>query len=527
MVDAEETPEELQAQIRALERKLEQKRLQDRLADLRAQLAADENKAKEPLPRPEKHAREPLPQQQQTQGQGQGQLSAADLGLDKKRKLQTHLTVSKKPKWEDEPVSRSTEDIPYIERLKQHQLDCGGLDDVIRTSNFRDRAVILATSKPVSSKPRYSDAQDPSVECYSGIRLKNRKVENSAFMQLLQSRLYIPLTSLTPSLTDADLQGDWVTVAVVIHKSETRTSSNMKPFVILRLGDLKSSTVINAFLFGRVFEKYGGVGGIGIGEVVGVLNPKILPMTEKSSLMGIDIDDPGKLLHLGTSLDSARCKFVSKGNNPKECTTIIDGRKGRHCSYHMEILFKKRKHARAEFSGGSGTTQIGSPTKPKKEYAQNESGSSYLLTDGFQVSTSLDVRPNLLVPTDGGVKGVLPLTKEQLSIPINGENTELFLIALSLEITTENRRSKEAELADVSKVFNKDALQRLGFDPTTGKDVIIAHSGGISSGSNSVNASPAKKAALDERKIKACMAKGIELPKEVFGGMDEFEIDLE
>ncbi|KAI9334421.1 hypothetical protein BDR26DRAFT_867018 [Obelidium mucronatum] len=471
MFAGEVTTDELQAQIRDLERKLEQKRLQDQLKELQAKLNN--------LNDEEANGNEPTPTLSETF------CSAADIGIEKKRKMQhdeeskrrvrystttaskilataylqhqshshtarvlvsapmpsmTHHAIPKKPKWEEESlssVSANHHDTSYVERLKQHQLEFGGLDDVVRTSNFRDR-VSSTAHQPTDTRPRYSDGQDSSVECFSGLRLRNRKVENAAFIQLLQSRQYIPLPSLSPSLTDADIQGDWVTVAVVIQKTETRISTNQKPFVIIRLGDLKSSIVINAFLFGRVFEKWGGVGGIGVGEVIGVLNPKILPVTEKSSLMGIDIDDPGKLLHLGTSLDSCQCKFVSKGNNPKECTTIVDGRKGRYCSYHMEMLFKKRKHARSEFSGGTGTTQIGSPTKPKKEHAQNEQASSYLLNDGFQVSTSLDVRTNLSAPAEGGFKGVRPLTKEQQAqIQTGGTRGDKYLrIARNLEAST-------------------------------------------------------------------------------------------
>ncbi|KAJ3084825.1 hypothetical protein HDU99_001901 [Rhizoclosmatium hyalinum] len=499
--------EALQQQIKALERKLEKKRLQERLAALERELESEE------APAPTRSLSNPsMAAAMTTDNNRSNQSSVADQALERKRKrmrtfmvvsLVTHhqteeeadgssriryasaaasspplstsssssvafipasslplsIAIAKRQKWEDEPVPVSAFDdndpLAYLHRLKQHQQALGSIDDAVaRTSNFRDRASSLGPHQQTST-PRYS-THDPTIECFSGLRLKlsclhfllpsthilnrNRLVSNQSFETLLTSRLYIPLPNLTSSLTDADIQGDWVTVAVVLSKSAPRMSQNQQHYVVMRLGDLKSNTTVNAFLFGRVFEKWGvstEKGGIGAGEVIGVLNPKILPVTEKSSVMGIDIDDAGKLLHLGTSMDSVQCKFTSKGNDPKPCFTLIDG---------------------------TGSTRIGSPTKPKLAPAQRDQG-TYLWTDGIQVSTNgSDGRGvNLLAPTEGGVKGVQPLTKEFHFI----------------EVTT-------AEKQNVSNVFSKDALQRLGFDPTTGKDVVAGGNGGSSGGSSPV-----------------------------------------
>ncbi|KAJ3062002.1 hypothetical protein HDU98_002080 [Podochytrium sp. JEL0797] len=419
------------------------------------------------------------------------------------------LPVAKKPRWEDEVVP-GDKDESFVDRLQKHQRE---FKDLNHSTN--DRSASFARSIQQSSvanlthtphKPRYASSSDPTVEAYSGLRLKNRLIENKAFAELLAHRQYIPLTSLSPDLTDADVSGDWVTVAVVVNKSDPKLDSQKKNFVLLHLGDLRpTTTAVNAFLFGKVYEKLEKRvnGGVRVGDVVAVLNPTILSRMDKQSAMGISIDDSGKLLTLGESLDMAACKYASKDAIPKTCFTAIDG---------------------------TGSMHIGSPTKQKKGYSHettdaggrsnsvshdNGSAGTYLCNGGIQVSTSGDNRTNLLRPVVGGIKGVQPLTTElEAQIRCGGTRGDKNLRA---------SRNLAAKKRDLSKVFSFDALQRLGYDPLTGNDVILAPAGG-----NSGPSSPAKKATkrvppiqLDQQKIRACLAKGLEIPKECFGGVEE------
>ncbi|KAJ3352974.1 hypothetical protein HDU83_007490 [Entophlyctis luteolus] len=72
---------------------------------------------------------------------------------------------------------------------------------------------------------------------------------------------------------------------------------------------------------------------------------------------------------------------------------------------------------------------------------------------------------------------------------------------------------------DVSRVFNDDALAKLGFDPTTGKDTFTGSF-------KKMKLDPEKlRTNLDFGKIKECLVLGMDIPKEVFGA-EEIEIEI-
>lgn len=49
----------------------------------------------------------------------------------------------------------------------------------------------------------------------------------------MADRTLIKLSKIHPKLKSAELQGDWVTIGVIVHKSEPRTSSSVSKTFLL------------------------------------------------------------------------------------------------------------------------------------------------------------------------------------------------------------------------------------------------------------------------------------------------------
>ncbi|KAI8618738.1 hypothetical protein BC830DRAFT_1107641 [Chytriomyces sp. MP71] len=428
-------------------------------------------------------------------------------------------------RWEEAPIKReNAEDISFLDRLKRHrhqqlQQACTN-EEVIKTTNFRDRS--HGGPNQFGSTPRFNDMRDPAIECFSGLRITERRVYNSDFLTLMQGRTYIPLSAITPQLSDADIGGDWVTIGVLVDKSEPRTAANQKKYMVLKLSDLRGS-MVNMLMFGHVFETY-------CREIVGgvfaVLNPRILPSTEKSSAVGIDVDDQGKFLKLGESMDQVKCKFMSKSKEPKGCYTIIDGRKTKYCTYHMEMLFKKAKLNRAEFASGTSTARIGSPTKTKRRNPVDVGHGSYLHNDGMIIST-LKTSNTFFSRVDADGRVTIPQELSAEALNDTSRGAKYVRIARGLQQLKPVADAAPVFNSEALKpVFNSEALKRLGFDPISGKDVIVAgNSAAVAGKAKSAPVTPSK-VALNDRMIRACVARGVEIPKQAFGGVDEIEIDI-
>ncbi|KAJ3123470.1 minichromosome maintenance- protein [Physocladia obscura] len=426
--------------------------------------------------------------------------------------------------------------LPFHERIVTHKESILDSSLIRRTTNFKD-----PTQKPQeTSNPRHSDAEDASIECYSGLRLLNRQISNKSFRNLMRNRQYLAISSLKPGITDADIPGDWVktalckvTIGVIVDKLPVRTSANQKKYIVYKIGDL-NGCIINAFFFGHSFDTWATET---VGSVFAILNPRILPITERSSLVGIDVNDPGKFMKLGNCMDYALCKYTAplkaknatiSSTNAKQCSIAVDGRKRKYCLFHMELMFKKSKNSRAEFASGTGSTQFGTPAE-KKALASGSENGSYLWNNGITIST-MGQKPNIFKTGPAGERLATPLTKEE-EIMIQQDTKGAKYVRALRNIPHGNKKKAGGGgiKADISRLFSDDALHKLGFDPRTGKDVIIAAPTPPSAAA-ALSPLPDKKAVvlgvINHEKMKACLANGMAIGKDVFG-IEDFEIDLE
>ncbi|KAG0335260.1 hypothetical protein BG000_007672 [Podila horticola] len=142
----------------------------------------------------------------------------------------------------------------------------------------------------------------------------------------------------------------WILAGVVGAKSKVRTTAKKARYCHFQLSDLNNSA-INVFLFRKVLEAH--YGNIEVGDVVVIMNPKLLNQTEKAGMLGVEVDDPGCLFTLGRSKDFGLCQAVKLNN--EDCGRILDTRASMYCQHHIMMATNKQRNQRGSLMAGTSS----------------------------------------------------------------------------------------------------------------------------------------------------------------------------
>lgn len=208
----------------------------------------------------------------------------------------------------------------------------------------------------VSSNEQAKPTTNPSksdqfiIEDFSKIRIINPLISSSLMKMRMEGRKMISISKIHLKLKTPDLQGDWVTIAVIVGKTDSKSSSTGKPYSIWRLSDLEDlDNVVSFFLFGEVHKH---LWKTEIGTVIGVLNPSIMEsMEKKNSEPAFTIKSPGQLMIMGRSKDLSWCIGTTKKGN--KCGKFINKKLGEYCSYHVQAAYRKVSSTRLELHGSA------------------------------------------------------------------------------------------------------------------------------------------------------------------------------
>lgn len=297
-------------------------------------------------------------------------------------------------------------------------------------------------------------------ELYSGIRLTNPLISSDELRLLMQGRKMIKLSAIKTQINSItkDIDNDWVTIGIVINKT-TKVSKNGNEYSLWKLSDLKSDKTVSFFLFGLVNERHWK---LAIGSVIGLLNASILGekkeyRNKSTDLCSVTIDDPDKLLNIGTSKDMGYCKAVKK--NGEVCGSLIAKSEDEYCLYHIKNAYRKFSSKRAEIQSNFA----------------NKEPEDYYFANNFT--------PNAALNEKNIVFEMKTLNKAQL---VNKRETEM----KNMERILSNPLSKAAQNLAAFTLKPKTALKSCEVvAPLSAKDV-LNHIGGTV---NQVpkNASPA------------------------------------
>uniref|UniRef100_A0A2C9JXH3 Protein MCM10 homolog n=1 Tax=Biomphalaria glabrata TaxID=6526 RepID=A0A2C9JXH3_BIOGL len=204
-----------------------------------------------------------------------------------------------------------------------------------------------STSQAQAAAP-VAESEKVYVDEFSKIRIVNPLISSSLMKMRMEGRKLVGVSKIHLKLKTPDLQGDWVTIAVIVGKTDAKSSSSGKPYCIWKLNDLEDhENSVSFFLFGEVHKH---LWKTDLGTVVGVLNPSIMESMEKNnSEPAFTIKNANQLMIMGRSKDLGWCAARTKTGN--KCVKFINKKYGEFCSYHVAAAYRKVSSKRLELHG--------------------------------------------------------------------------------------------------------------------------------------------------------------------------------
>ncbi|XP_042229789.1 protein MCM10 homolog isoform X2 [Homarus americanus] len=186
-----------------------------------------------------------------------------------------------------------------------------------------------------------------TVDQYSGIRIINPVVSGDSMRERMEGRKMVRMSTINLHLRGGDIEGDWVTIGVLVSKSDPKTSQKGSQYSIWKLSDLTDCTkTVAVFLFSGAHK---GLWKSSVGTVVGLLNPQIMKdrQGEKNTdLLTLSISDHHKAMVMGSSKDLGWCKGRTKQNS--QCKYFVNKSSCEFCLYHIQREYQKTSAKRAD-----------------------------------------------------------------------------------------------------------------------------------------------------------------------------------
>ncbi|XP_057364805.1 protein MCM10 homolog [Daphnia carinata] len=255
-------------------------------------------------------------------------------------------------------------------------------------------------------------ADNGFTDAFFGIKIINPLIGSSTLMQRMEGRKQIKASQIKIHMRGGDIKDDWVTMAVVVSKSEPRTSQKGKKYAIWKLSDLKDCTKqVSFFLFGEVFNNHWKMA---IGSVIGILNPNFMKES-KADEISFTVDHHQKVLHIGGSKDLGWCRANRKDGN--RCPSFVNKSECEFCIYHVQNEFKKTSAKRSEIQSHFSGTGLSTKDRLKqKVLGKNE------VFYGGQMFTGKVVAPPASKVKDNKILDSLKMQNHALRLKEEEEN---------------------------------------------------------------------------------------------------------
>ncbi|XP_071807075.1 protein MCM10 homolog [Asterias amurensis] len=313
---------------------------------------------------------------------------------------------------------------------------------------------------------------------HSQLRVLNPLVSSTRLDSMMDGRKMLRLSILKNYLGAGGIEGDWVTMGVLVAKLPPKTSSKGKAFSIWKLSDLSNcEQVTTLFLFGKSHDEHWKTAQ---GSVLGILNASIMPPKENTQDDGgvsLSIDHPQKLLLIGTSKDFGHCRSRRKDGKP--CSMIVNTAVSETCQYHVQNEYKKSSGKRPDLQSSYSGVQ---PKVFKKKLGTNiiYGGQSYNPMSASVIGAG----------TKSGEKPKKKVQKLALqSLGVKGSK-EIEQEARDSVLTLHGRKNKEDTLVKVAGA--SEPFKELLSAPSFGSQNLIRHMVKVEEVSKSVSTITAK-----------------------------------
>ncbi|CAG0902298.1 unnamed protein product [Darwinula stevensoni] len=258
------------------------------------------------------------------------------------------------------------------------------------------RVIVHNETKQVksgNSKILVSGSDSGFLEQFSGIRVTNPIISSVDLQGRMYGKHLVRLGLIKGHIikgSSIDIEGDWVTIGVLISKSDSKQLISEawplpcdfgfqgNPYRIWNLNDLHDCTqMVSLFLFGKAHKN---LWKTSVGTVVGLLNPSIMEShandNNQNVVATLSINDENRALLIGTSKDLGICRARKTNGTP--CTMPVNKSQCEFCTYHLQTQYKKSALKRSELQ----STFSGVEPKHRKRPNNQASGNAQIYCTG-------------------------------------------------------------------------------------------------------------------------------------------------
>ncbi|XP_020284305.1 protein MCM10 homolog [Pseudomyrmex gracilis] len=206
-----------------------------------------------------------------------------------------------------------------------------------KTFNFNDKNKTFDFNNAIKSSNNGGVTKDVYSDPFFGIRIVSPLISSAELKDRMQGKIAVTVSRIKSHLISDNVNNDWVIAGVLINKSATKTSQKGTSYCIWKISDLSDDLkTVSIFLFSNAYKQ---LWKTIIGSVIGILNPNVLESKDNIDQATLSIDNPQKMMILGTSKDMGKCKSVKK--NGDSCTAIVNLSRCEYCVYHVKQEYKK------------------------------------------------------------------------------------------------------------------------------------------------------------------------------------------
>lgn len=223
----------------------------------------------------------------------------------------------------------------------------------ISTKAFDFSATKKSTDISTTINNNNTKSKDVYSDPFFGLRIINPMVSSAELTTRMTGKIPVTVSKIKYHLISENVEKDWVIAGVVISKSPPKTSKKGSLYSIWKISDLSNNmNAVSLFMFSTAYKSFWKTT---VGTVIGVLNPNVLESKDNTDLATLSIDNPQKVMILGTSKDMGKCRSRKKNGEP--CSSIVNLSRCEFCVYHIKQEYKKCS-TRAELQAYSNTQKF-------------------------------------------------------------------------------------------------------------------------------------------------------------------------
>ncbi|CAJ0924324.1 unnamed protein product, partial [Mesorhabditis belari] len=188
-------------------------------------------------------------------------------------------------------------------------------------------------------------------------KIRNPKVSSEMFESLCDGMTKQRLSALTQSNAPSD---GFISMGVLVDKSEIKKSANGNQFIIWKLHDLRDcqQQPVKCLLFGEAFKSHQQ---LLPGNSVAIVNPQLGDNNDgKDKSVVLKFVRPAQIVEVGWSADFGKCRGIKADQVP--CQNFVNVSLSDFCVYHVMSQVKKLSAKRGTFNALSSAPPI--PKKP-------------------------------------------------------------------------------------------------------------------------------------------------------------------